>query len=174
MYQIWYILDPYTYLENPLSKIEWKKLIKKHVHSYWREKIQEDCLTFSTLIFLNPKYNIGRIHPLLKSYSTNMQYVSRIHIRLKIVTGTYILQTHRAKYSNGTAVSTLCTVCHKAENLQHFVLSCDALQTIRAPLLHKIITEGRRVFDKDQIAQSIDLLQLIINPFAYILSKTEN
>jgi hypothetical protein len=103
-----------------------------------------------------------------------MQDVSRIHIRLKIVTGTYILQTHRAKYSNGTAVSTLCTVCHKAENLQHFVLSCDALKTIRAPLLHKIITEGRRVFAKDQIAQSIDLLQLIINPFAYILSKTEN
>jgi hypothetical protein len=54
------------------------------------------------------------------------------------------------------------------------VLSCDALQTIKAPLLHKIITEGSRVFAKDQIAQSIDLLQLIINPFAYILSKTEN
>ena len=54
------------------------------------------------------------------------------------------------------------------------MLSCDVLQTIRAPLLHKIITEGSRVFAKDQIAQSIDLLQLIINPFAYILSKTEN
>ena len=53
------------------------------------------------------------------------------------------------------------------------MLSCDALQTIRAPLLHKIITEGSRVFAKDQIAQSIDLLQLIINSFAYILSKTE-
>ena len=45
------------------------------------------------------------------------------------------------------------------------VLSCDAL-------LHKIITEGSRVFD--QIAHSIDLLQLIINPFAYISGKTEN
>ena len=29
------------------------------------------------------------------------------------------------------------------------------------------------VFAKDQISQSIDLLQLIINPFAYILSKAE-
>ena len=140
-------------MENPLSKIEWKKLIKKQVHSYWREKIQKDCLTFSTLNCLNPKYNIGRIHPLLKSYSTNMQDVSRIPIRLKIVTGTYILQTHRAKYSNGTAVSPLCTLCHKADkNLQHFVLSCDALQTIRALLLHKIISEGSRLFAKDQIA----------------------
>jgi hypothetical protein len=69
----------------------------------------------------------------------------------------------------------LCTLCHKAdENLQHFVLSCDALPTIRVPLIHKIITEGSRLFAKDQRAQSIDLLQLIINPFAYILSKTEN
>jgi hypothetical protein len=104
-----------------------------------------------------------------------MQDVGRIPIRLKIVTGIYILQTHRAKYSNGTAVSPLCTLWHKTdENLQHLVLSCDALQTIRAPLLHKNITEGSRVFAKDQIAQSIDLLQLIINSFAYILSKTEN
>ena len=30
------------------------------------------------------------------------------------------------------------------------------------------------VFAKDQRAQSIDLLQLIINPFDYILSKIEN
>ena len=120
-------------------------------------------------------YNIGMIHPLLKSYSANMQDVRRIPIRLKIVTGTYILQTHRAKYSNGTAVSPLCTLWHKTdENLQYLVLSCDALQTIRAPLLHKVITEGSRVFAKDQIAQSIDLLQLIINSLAYILSKTEN
>jgi hypothetical protein len=102
-----------------------------------------------------------------------MQDVSRIPIRLKIVTGTYILQTHRAKYSNGTAVSPLCTLWHRAdENLQHFVLSCDALQTTRALLLQNIITERSRVFD--QIAHSIDLLQLIINPFGYISSKTEN
>ena len=85
-------------------------------------------------------YNIARIHPLLKSYSANMQDVRRIPIRLKIVTKTYILKTHSAKYSNGTAVNPLCTLCHENdENLQHFVLSCDVLQTIRAPLLHKII-----------------------------------
>jgi hypothetical protein len=107
LYQIWY--THIHFFENPLSKIKWKKLIKKQVHSYWREKIQEDCLTFSTLNVLNPKYNIGRTHPLLKSHSANMQDVSRIPIRLKIVTGTYILQTHRAKYSNDTAVSPLGT-----------------------------------------------------------------
>jgi hypothetical protein len=75
-------------LENPFSNIEWKKLTKKQVHSYWQGKIQEDGLTFSTLNFLNPKYNISRIHPLLKSYSAKMQEVSSIPIRLKIVTGT--------------------------------------------------------------------------------------
>ena len=113
----------------------------------------KNTIGLSYILHFNPKYNIGRIHPLLKSYSTNMQDVSRIPIRLKIVTGTYILQIHRAKYSNGTAVSLLCTLCHKAdENLQHFVLSCDALQTIRAPLRHKIISEGSKLFAKDQIA----------------------
>ena len=53
-------------------------------------------------------------------------------------------------------------VKYEANESTIFVLDCDALQTTRAPLLQKIITEGIRVFD--QIAHSIDLLQLIINP----------
>ena len=38
------ILEPYKYFENPLSKIEWKKLIKKHIHSYWRKKYKRTVL----------------------------------------------------------------------------------------------------------------------------------
>jgi hypothetical protein len=56
---------------------------------------------------------------------------------------------------------------YMGENLQQRALSCAALQTIRAPLIYKIITEGSRVFAKDQIAQSIDLLQL----FFEVLNK---
>jgi hypothetical protein len=75
-------------------------------------------------------YNIGMIHPLLKSYSANMQDVSRIPIRLKIVTGTYILQTPRVKYSNDTAVSPLCTLWHKTSN----TLCCHVMPYKRSGL----------------------------------------
>ena len=93
------IMDPYTYLENPLPKSQWKSLITKHVHQYWKNAIEENMLLYTSLKYLDSNYNIGRIHPLLKSQSANIQDIRRIPTRLKIVTGTYILQTNRAIYS---------------------------------------------------------------------------
>jgi hypothetical protein len=86
-------------LENPLPKSQWKSLITKHVHQYWKNAIEENMLLYTSLKYLDSNYNIGRIHPLLKSQSANIQGIRRIPTRLKIVTGTYILQTNRAVYS---------------------------------------------------------------------------
>ena len=83
------ITDPYTYLENPLPKSQWKSLITKHVHQYWKNAIEENMLLYTSLKYLDSNYNIGRIHPLLKSQSANIQGIRRIPTRLKIVTGTY-------------------------------------------------------------------------------------
>ena len=80
-------MDPYTYLENPLPKLEWKRLITKHVHQYWKIAIEENMLLYTSLKYLDSNYNIGRIHPLLKSQSANIQDIRRIPTRLKIVTG---------------------------------------------------------------------------------------
>ena len=81
------ITDPYTYLENPLPKSQWKSLITKHVHQYWKNAIEENMLLYTSLKYLDSNYSIGRIHPLLKSQSANIQDIRRIPTRLKIVTG---------------------------------------------------------------------------------------
>jgi hypothetical protein len=47
------IMDPYTYLENPLSKLEWKSLITKHVHQYWKNAIEENMLLYTSLKYLD-------------------------------------------------------------------------------------------------------------------------
>ena len=113
------ITDPYTYLENPLPKSQWKSLITKHVHQYWKNAIEENMLLYTSLKYLDSNYNIGRIHPLLKSQSANIQDIRRIPTRLKIVTGTYILQTNRAVYSTHL-ISATCNLCRNAdETLQH-------------------------------------------------------
>ena len=162
------ITDPYTYLENPLPKSQWKSLITKHVHQYWKNAIEENMLLYTSLKYLDSNYNIGRIHPLLKSQSANIQDIRRIPTRLKIVTGTYILQTNRAVYSTHL-ISATCNLCRNAdETLQHFVLCCEALQDIREPLIKRIIDVGSEVLAKIKASQPIDILKLIINPFIYV------
>ena len=162
------ITDPYTYLENPLPKSQWKSLITKHVHQYWKNAIEENMLLYTSLKYLDSNYNIGRIHPLLKSQSANIQDIRRIPTRLKIVTGTYILQTNRAVYSKHL-ISATCNLCRNAdETLQHFVLCCEALQDIREPLIKRIIDVGSEVLAKIKASQPIDILKLIINPFIYV------
>jgi hypothetical protein len=109
-------------------------LITKHtgIHQYWKNAIEENMLLYTSLKYLDSNYNIGRIHPLLKSQSANIQDIRRIPTRLKIVTGTYILQTNRAVYSKHL-ISATCNLCRNAdETLQHFVLCCETLQGIRS------------------------------------------
>ena len=58
--------------------------------------------------------------------------------RIKLLTGTYILQTNRAKF-NRNAVSPVCTACHGAEEtVEHFILQCPALQEARIPVLQSL------------------------------------
>ena len=125
----------------------------------------------TSLKYLDSNYNIGRIHPILKSQSANIQDIRRIPTQLKIVTGTYILQTNRAVYSKHL-ISATCNLCRNAdETLQHFVLhmyvdtTCEALQDIREPLINRIIAVGSAVLAK---IKAIDILKLIINPFIYV------
>ena len=130
--------------------------------------IEENMLLYTSLKYLDSNYNIGRIHPLLKSQSANIQDIRRIPTRLNIVTGTYILQTNRAVYSKHL-ISATCNLCRNAdETLQHFVLCCEALQDIREPLIKRIIDVGSEVLAKIKASQPIDILKLIINPFIYV------
>ena len=58
------INDLYAYLTNPLSKFQWKKLVKSKIHDYWTSKITDESKGYSTLKFMDHKYNIGSVHPL--------------------------------------------------------------------------------------------------------------
>ena len=51
----------------------------------------------------------------------------RIPVRLRIATGTYILQCNRASYNQFESDAT-CNLCGKSdETLTHFLLECDTL-----------------------------------------------
>ncbi|CAG2232770.1 unnamed protein product [Mytilus edulis] len=95
--------------------------------------------------------------------------IIRIPTKLKIATGSYILQTVRAKFINNTELS-ICKLCNETEEtLPHFLLTCKSLEDIRKPILEDLInscSEELAVFNmKDE---HFDILQLIIDPFNYM------
>ncbi|CAG2242255.1 unnamed protein product [Mytilus edulis] len=163
------INDLYAYLNNPLSKFQWKKLVKSKIHDYWTSKITDESKGYSTLKFMDHKYNIGSVHPLAISVNANIKDIRKIPVRLKISTGNYILQTHKASFSKNNFISPTCKLCGKAdETVEHFILLCEKLEETRIPLLSKILDNGSLILAKVATSFPIDLIQLIINPFCYV------
>ncbi|CAC5362717.1 unnamed protein product [Mytilus coruscus] len=142
------ITDLYAYLNNPLSKFQWKKLVNSKIHDYWTSKIINESKGYSTLKFMDHKYNIGSVHPLAISVSANLKDIRKIPVRLKIATGNYILQTHKASFSKNH-ISSTCKLCSKTdETVEHFILLREKLDEERIPIMSKILNNGSLILAK--------------------------
>ena len=80
-------------------------------------------------------------HFYIKTVST--RDANRIPIKLKVVSGQYILQANRARFNqNQVHVDTICQLCgEEEENMEHFLLKCTILQAVRYSVLDDIDTE---------------------------------
>ncbi|MEW8548514.1 MAG: reverse transcriptase domain-containing protein, partial [Candidatus Thiodiazotropha sp.] len=125
-------------LESPPTKYRWRCLVREHVDRHWTDEIKHKATLYNSLKFLHcENYRPGIKHPLLHEV-LGVRDVTRIHVKLKLVTGTYILQTNRAIF-NQNQVSPVCMLCHAAdETTHHFLLSCSALESVRQPVLLEI------------------------------------
>ena len=78
-------------LNNPPTKVVWT--VREAVNKYWVATVKSQADLYSSLQWLNTGiYRPGVCHPLVTS-SGDLREVSRKAVKLKIVTGTYILQT---------------------------------------------------------------------------------
>ena len=90
-----------------------------------------------------------------------------MRIRLKIATGTYILQANRASF-NRSQLNPICLLCGNGEEtLDHFLLTCDRLDGIRAPLVKDIINTCSALFAKNKLDGNVNLIQVLVNPYFY-------
>ena len=115
-----------TYLESPMSKSKWSSVVKSKVREYWSSHIHTMSQMYSSLQFLNSKsiYK-GNVHPILKHKYYSALIIDIIPIKLRIVTGTYELQTKRINFYRDESDPT-CLLCGNAEEtIQtfHFRLS---------------------------------------------------
>ncbi len=113
-------------------------------------------------------YVPGKVHSLF-GLDFSARESERLKPKIRLATGTYILQTNRKSF-NQHIVSDTCLLCSSAsESTEHFVLVCPMLDSIRAPIIGDLEKELSNLFniDNDQLSLSVKT-QYIINcwPFA--------
>ena len=160
------------YLENPITKIKWKNEINKVVNEFWHEEISSVVPYYEKLCFMNCElYTPGKIHPHLQLDTQSVKDNTRLPSKLKFLCGSYVLQANRHKF-NKSEVDPTCVLCKRSEeNIEHFLLTCSSLSTVRDPILKDIQSElensqNIRFFNlsvKDQIQIILDCTILMNN-----------
>ena len=115
--------------------------MNKHVNQFWTSVVKSRAALYPSLEYLVVgNYACGRIHYLLKSCKNAIyREVHRVHTKLKIATGTYILQTNRASF-NQNEVDPTCMMCRNGDGtMQHFLLQCPVLSEIRDPVIKLVV-----------------------------------
>jgi hypothetical protein len=79
-------------LESPYTKYQWKKLLYEQVNVYWKNYMIEMSKLYKSIDFLNTEiYKPDKQHPLIYIQTVSTRDANRIPIKLKVVSGQYIL-----------------------------------------------------------------------------------
>ena len=128
------------YLDNPVKKTILTSIVKKTVYSNWSGSIIQLLPLYKGLNLITAEnLETGKIHPLFKINCHSAIDTARLPIKLKLLTGTYILQNKRIRmYKN--EIDPKCLLCAKEEeNIEHFILNCKSLSKIRNTILQELI-----------------------------------
>ena len=145
------------------TKQKWKKVVKAAILKYWKEHIEEEADTKSSLKFLNKEFN-SSAHLLWASTSHDCRDVRRANIKARLLCGTYILQATRAAF-NQTRIKT-CPLCGRDdEDITHFLLQCQVLNPSRQAILNCIMASIPLVY-KHHPHQWLphQITQLVLDP----------
>ena len=89
--------------------------------------------------------------------------ISWIPVKLRLVIGTYVLQTKRIKYYRNETEPT-CLLCGAAEeNVLHFILQCEKLQSERVAEINAIWQNEFQNNENFTDLSEIDQLQLLMD-----------
>ena len=155
--------SPEALIESPVEKLSWKHQCNKAVNNYWSTRILSHLRLYSSLKYLSPTYSVGKCHPAVRPYNLSIRDIYHIPVKNKILTGTYILQTNRAKF-NQKEINPTCQLCYTAEEtLDHFLLKCKVLDNVRNSIVKDIQNVLSDFLVVYPAASEFSLLQMIVD-----------
>ena len=91
--------------------------------------------------------------------------IRKAGIKARLMTGTYVLQSNRAKF-NQYKVNPTCLLCElEPEDQEHFLLRCQSLSEIRGPFIRKtehILSEYLGYQVQHEISKDVNTLLTLI------------
>ena len=82
---------------------------------------------------------MGITHPVWDSVKPNRMDVMRAIVKVRILTGTYLLQSHRKKFKMEEVVGATCPLCYlEDEDIVHILTRCPAHSETRNTYLRNI------------------------------------
>ena len=109
---------------------------KKAVDEYWIEHIKKMSTYFKSLGYLNNSNE--KAHAALASIQTSARDIARLPVKLRLMTGSYYLQSNKAAF-NQNRIDPTCLVCQmEPETLEHFLLDCKVLVETREPYISEL------------------------------------
>ena len=129
-------------------------------------------------------YKPGSVHPIVKIQSNTTREVRRISVKVKLATGTYIVQPIRAKFSSQPGNDTCLLYKESKDTIYHFLFECCILSTVRDLIIQDIddylsqqrmilldFTPGQRL---SVLLDATNLSQLIEDCDQYIISDADH
>ena len=143
----------YELFVNTPSKEKWKALLNSKMNSYLEAVWEQEIYSKKYLKYLNPhSVTVGKLHVCWSSVRHNVRDNRRAELKVKVLTGAYILQANRSCF-NQYAVDPSYKLCLKEpEDREHFIARCDSLEHVKKPYRQKF----NMIFNNIIPSQSID------------------
>ena len=135
-----YMLPFLTELKDCLTtKEKWKLQIRTAVYKYWTTEFQNKACEKSTLCYMDiDSTKIGLSHKVWSSLESTVAGVRKGIVKSRMLTGTYLLQTSKHKFSKAIFSAT-CKCCGLAdEEITHMLLNWLALYSQRKLFYPKV------------------------------------
>jgi hypothetical protein len=155
----------YNILQDIPTKANWKKEIKDKIQEYWEKQWIEEAKKRTSLKFLAiPK--MGKTHYVWKMVPNDCIEVKRAEVKVRLLTGTYMLQSKKAKFSNNKETD-ICKLCYlETEDIEHSLIKCICLADTRNTYFRtlKCYLDRIKRYICNTIVSDVLLLQLILDP----------
>ena len=93
------------------TKEQWKLLVKQTTNTFRMDRLKAEASEKSTLCYSNTELlKIGQTHSLWSSLDSTVADVRKGITKCRLITGTYMLQTSKSKFSR-SSVSPICKCC---------------------------------------------------------------
>ena len=124
---------PIELMENPPTKMTFKKTVKLQVLAYWNEILRTECSQLQSLKYFKPEYySLTRAHYIWTTTSGFPFETAKASVLARMISGRFRSEMFCRRFSNNSHGYCLSPYCHNvAGTMEHILVTCPSLNVLR-------------------------------------------